>query len=104
MEKCKALIEINSVDVFVLDSILSCCKMMEGFTSETDYDISGLSTLLKSNPQFNSLSRQLFIKYHVFSSVPIEYQMMMCIISTSYLCIQKNKGKASINSYLNEQI
>ena len=104
LEECKALIEINSVDVFVLDSILSCCKMMEGYTVESDYDISGLSTLLKSNPQVNSLSRQLFIKYHIFSSVPIEYQLMMCIVSTSYLCIQKNKGRASINSYLNQQI
>ena len=78
--------------------------MMEGFTQESDYDISGLSILLKSNPQFVSLSKQLFIKYNIFSNVPIEYQMMMCIVSTSYLCIQKNKGRASINSYLNEQI
>ena len=104
LEECKVLIEINSVDVFVLDSILSCCKMMEGFTQESDYDISGLSILLKSNPQFVSLSKQLFIKYNIFSNVPIKYQMMMCIVSTSYLCIQKNKGRASINNYLNEQI
>ena len=104
LEECRALIEINSVDVFVLDSILSCCKMIEGFTRESDYDISGLSILLKSNPQFVSLSKQLFIRYNIFSNVPIEYQMMMCIISTSYLCIQKNKGKASINSYLNEPL
>ena len=104
LEECRALIEINSVDVFVLDSILSCCKMIEGYTLNSDYDISGLSVLLKSNPQFVSLSKQLFVRYHIFSNVPPEYQMMMCIISTSYLCIQKNKGRASINSYLDEPL
>ena len=98
------MIEINSVDVFVLDSILSCRKMVENFTVESDYDITGLSILLKSNPQFFSLSKQLFIRYNIFSNVPIEYQIMMCIVSTSYLCMMKNKGKASINSYLNEPL
>ena len=104
LEECRALIEINSVDVFVLDSILSCCKMIENYTVESDYDITGLSLLLKSNPQFVSLSKQLFIRYNIFSNVPIEYQMMMCIVSTSYLCMMKNKGKSSINSYLNEPL
>ena len=78
--------------------------MMEGFTIESDYDISGLSILLKSNAQFVSLSKQLFVRYNIFNNVPPEYQMMMCIISTSYLCIQKNKGRASINSYLDEPL
>ena len=102
LDECIALVEINSIDGFILDSILSCIRMCENFTQESEYDISGLSSILKSNPQFIALSKQLFIRYNVFSSVPIEYQMTMCIISTSYLCIQKNKGKASINSYLNE--
>ena len=104
LEECRALIEINSVDVFVLESILSCCKMVENFTVESDYDITGLSILLKSNPQFVSLSKQLFIRYNIFSNVPIEYQIMMCIVSTSYLCMMENNGKASINSYLNEPL
>ena len=104
LEECRALIEINSVDVFVLDSIKSCRKMVENFTVESDYDITGLSILLKSNPQFFSLSKQLFIRYNIFSNVPIEYQIMMCIVSTSYLCMMENNGKASINSYLNEPL
>ena len=104
LEECCALVEINSIDGFILDSILSCIKMCENYSQDSDYDISGLSILLKSNPQFISLAKQLFIRYNVFSNVPIEYQMCMCIISTSYLCIQKNKGKSSINSYLDEKI
>lgn len=104
LDECIALVEINSIDGFILDSILQCIRMSETFTKDSDYDISGLSVLLKNNPQFISLSKQLFIRYNVFSSVPIEYQMIMCIISTSYLCIQKNKGKSSINSYLDEKM
>ena len=83
LEECRALIEINSVDVFVLDSILSCCKMIENYTVESDYDITGLSLLLKSNPQFVSLSKQLFIRYNIFSNVPIEYQMTIFLYFSS---------------------
>ena len=104
LEECSALVEINSIDGFILDSILSCIKMCENYSQDTDYDISGLSFLLKSNPQFISLAKQLFIRYNVFSNVPIEYQMCMCVVSTSYLCIQKNKNKSSINSYLDEKL
>ena len=104
LEECSALVEINSIDGFILDSIMSCIKMCENYSEDTDYDISGLSFLLKSNPQFISLAKQLFIRYNVFSHVPIQYQMCMCIISTSYLCIQKNKNKSSINSYLDEKL
>ena len=104
LDECIALVEINSIDGFILDSILQCIRMSETFSKDSDYDISGLSILLKSNPQFISLSKQLFIRYNVFSSVPIKYQMVMCVISTSYLCIQKNKGKSSINSYLDEKL
>ena len=100
--ECETLIEVGTVDGFVLDSIMQCIKICEGFTAETDYDISGLATMLKMNPQFNSLAKLLFIKYNVFSAVPIEQQMIMIIITTSYLCIQKNAGKKELNMYLNQ--
>ena len=102
--ECQTLIEVGTVDGFVLDSIMQCVKICEGFTVETDYDISGLATMLKMNPQFNSLAKLLFIKYNIFSAVPIEQQMCMIIITTSYLCIQKNKSRNSIDSYLNEPV
>ena len=104
LEECRALIEINSVDNFIMDSILGSIKMIEGFTVDTSYDITSLSIMLKMNPEFQKLAKLLFIRYNIFNNVPIEYQMMMVITTSIYLCIQKNNHKSSMNSYLNEHI
>lgn len=104
LEECNALIEVNSADEFVLSSIMESLKMMESFSANTIYDIRGMSIALQNTPQFNTLMKILFIKYSVFSNVPVEYQLMMVIFSTGYLCIQKNKGKQKIDAYLNEPL
>ena len=104
LEECRALIEINSVDNFIMDSILGSIKMIEGFTVDTSYDITSLSIMLKMNPEFQKLAKLLFIRYNIFNNVPIEYQMMMVVTTSIYLCIQKNNNKSSMNSYLNEHI
>ena len=104
LEECRALIEMNSVDNFIMDSILGSIKMIEGFTVDTSYDITSLSMMLKMNPEFQKLAKLLFIRYNIFNNVPIEYQMMMVVTTSIYLCIQKNNNKSSINSYLNEHI
>ena len=104
LEECRALIEINSVDNFIMDSLLGSIKMIEGFTVDTSYDITSLSIMLKMNPEFQKLAKLLFIRYNIFNNVPIEYQMMMVVATSIYLCIQKNNHKSSMNSYLNENI
>ena len=104
LEECRALIEINSVDNFIMDSLLGSIKMIEGFTVDTSYDITSLSIMLKMNPEFQKLAKLLFIRYNIFNNVPIEYQMMMVVTTSIYLCIQKNNNKLSMNSYLNEHI
>ena len=104
LEECRALIEINSVDTFIMDSLLGSIKMIEGFTVDTSYDITSLSIMLKMNPEFQKLAKLLFIRYNIFNNIPIEYQMMMVVTTSIYLCIQKNNNKSSMNSYLNENI
>ena len=37
--------------------------MIEGFTSKTKYDITGLSSMLKMNPQFDIMCKKLMLKY-----------------------------------------
>ena len=67
LEECRALIEINSVDNFIMDSILGSIKMIEGFTVDTSYDITSLSIMLKMNPEFQKLAKLLFIRW-IFSN------------------------------------
>lgn len=100
----EVLVETNSVDGFLMDSVLQSMKLIENVSSYTKYDIRGCADLLKSNKQFHSLCKQLFIKYNVFSSVPAEYQLILLVSTTAYMCSNKNRSKGEINDYLNQTI
>ena len=96
---------MGTVDDFITDSVLQCIKIVEGITSLTrNYNVSGLSEILKSNPQFHKLMKTLYIKYNTFAEIPAEYQLILIILTSSYICMQKNRQKEKINSFLNEPI
>jgi hypothetical protein len=60
--------------------------------------------LLQNNKQFNSLLKQLFLKYQVFSNVPPEYQLVLIVSTSAYICRNKNLNKESLNAFFNEPI
>ena len=99
----EAIIETDNVDNFITEGFILCLKQVEGITSNYKrYNITGMSDMLKQNPQFHKVMKQLYLKYNVFSSVPPEHQLLMIIFTTSYVAIEKNKRKEEINNYLNE--
>jgi hypothetical protein len=99
------IIETGTVETFMSDSIYSCIKIIEGVSATTKkYDVSGLSMLLQNNKQFNSLLKQLFLKYQVFSNVPPEYQLVLIVSTSAYICRNKNLNKESLNAFFNEPI
>ena len=104
LEEMDVLVSTDSVEQFLTDSIMQSLKMIEGVSSYTKYDISGLTDLLKGNKQFNTLMKQLYIKYKVFSQVPIEYQAILLVSTTAYICLMKNKKKKELNEFLNQPI
>jgi hypothetical protein len=105
LSEMETLVETNSVDGFLMDSVIQSIKLVENVSSVSkNYDIRGCADLLKSNKQFHSLCKQLFIKYNVFSNVPAEYQLLLLVSTTAYICTNKNKNKDRINDYLNETI
>ena len=104
LDEMDSIVECDSVEQFLLDSILQCIKLIEGVSSYTKYDVQGLADLLKANKQFHQLSKQLFIKYKVFNAVPPEMQMVMLVSTTAYICNCKNKRKGEIEAYLNQPI
>jgi hypothetical protein len=103
-DEMDVIVNCSSVEDFLNDSILQCLKMIEGASSYTRYDVSGMSDLLRQNKQFHQLSKMLYIKYKVFSNIPPEYQMVMLMATTAYVCVEKNKRKASLEEYLNTAI
>ena len=104
LDEMDSIVECDSVEQFLLDSILQSIKLMEGVSTYTKYDIQGLADLLKQNKQFHQLAKQLFIKYKVFSAVPAEFQLLMLVTTTAYICNCKNKRKGELNEYLNQPI
>jgi hypothetical protein len=103
LDEMSCIVETGTLDEFITESILGCLKMVEGVSSYTqNFNISGLADMLKMNPQFNNLVKQLYIKYNTFDAVPPEQQLIILVATTSYICIQKNKNRAKLESYLNE--
>ena len=51
-----------------MDSIYTAMNLIEPLTSKSKYcNITGLTNLLKSNKQFNSLTKQMLLKYGCYS-------------------------------------
>ena len=98
------IIETNTIDSFLMDSVYSSLNLIEPLTVKTKFNIRGLSDLLKSNKQFNSLTKQIFLKYGCYSNVGPEYQCLLIIVSSVYITVNKNNNRNSIESYLNEKI
>jgi len=102
LQEMSTIVECSSYDNFLSDSILQTIKLVEGGTAATRYDISGCADMLKANPQFNNLLKQLYVKYSVFAKIPPEMQLILLVSTTSYICINKNKNKHLLNEYLNQ--
>lgn len=104
LQMMEDVVETGTVNQFLEDSIIQCIKIIEGISTRTKYNIQGLSSMLQHNVEFNKLIKQLFLKYNVFSKIPIEYQLIMIITTTAYIAKCKNDKKVELNEYFNEPI
>jgi hypothetical protein len=102
LSEVESIVESSSVDSFITDSILQCLKLVEGGSKYTRYDITGLSELLKANPQFHSLLKQLYCKYNCFNKIPPEMSLLLVVTTSAYVCFNKNRNKKQFEQYLNE--
>lgn len=104
LDEMQVIVDTGTVDGFLIESVLQCIKLVEGVSSMTKYDLTGMTDILKANPSFHSLSKQLFIKYGCYSNVPPEYQMVILVATTAYICRCKNLKKGEMNAFLNEPV
>ena len=104
LEEMEVIVNTDSVEQFLTDSIIQCIKLTEGISSYTKYDISGCADMLKGNKQFHTLCKQLYIKYKVFSNIPPEYSIVILVATTAYICKTKNTRKKDLEVFLNAKI
>ena len=102
--ECDAIIDTDCVETFITESILQTISMAEFASTRTKYNIKGLSKMLRESPQFSKLCKQLYVKYKVFGSVPPEAQMGLLIMSSTWVCLEKNKKESHNQSTLNSTI
>ena len=105
LEEMETIVDCSSVENFLTDSVLQCIRMVEGVSSySSKYNIQGCADLLKSNKQFHSLCKQLYIKYKVFSAVPAEWQLLILVSTTAYIAKAKNSNRGNIEAFLNQPV
>jgi hypothetical protein len=105
LDEIEIIVQVNSVDSFIMDTIFQTLFFAENLTAGTqNFNISGLTVKLKGNPNFMSVCKQCFIKYGTYCSSPPEAQLIVILILTAFTCMDANKRKFTLNNYLNEPI
>lgn len=104
LAECDAYISTSTIDKFITDAILQTIKVGELVSCQTRFNLTGLSAMLKQNLQFNSLCRQLYLKYQVFSNIPPEHQLGLIIVTSAWVCIQANKQNSISSIHLEKQV
>ena len=100
------IVELSSVDDFLLNSIYDTLLMIEPYSVPTRANITGISTMLRLNPNFNIIVKKLILKYDFSNSTSPEMQLLIIITTSLYMVIQKNNGdsRKNMDQYLNEKI
>ena len=104
ISELQTIVELSSIDDFLLNSIYDTLLMIEPYTVPTRCNITGISTMLKLNPNFTSILKKLILKYDLSTSKSPEIQLIIIITTSLYMTIQKNQHKSEIDNYLNQKI
>lgn len=105
LDEMNNIVSINTLDEFLTDSVLRCIQVVEGVSANYErYDISGCTDALKSNKEFHKLCKLCWVKYGSFLKLPPEYQLLMIVSTTAYMCNMKNRQKRELKAFLNSPV
>ena len=95
VQELSDIVSISSMDGFVISGILESVEQAEKFTVYTRFNISGLAKKLREDDRFDCLAKQLFIKYNVFSNIPLEAKMLFLVFIAASTCKAENDALRS---------
>ena len=94
VDEMEVIVSIDSTEKFIMDSFFASVQMVEGVSAYTqNYDITGLSNILKNNISFQSVAKQLYVKYGSFAKCPPEGQAIFILVTSMYICTQVNRKR-----------
>jgi hypothetical protein len=104
LTELEAIASCSTLQEMCDEMVLACVRVVENVSAKSNgsFDITGCAEMLKLNPDFHRLCRVLTIKYSVFANVPPETQLLMIIMSTAMVCVQKNRNGREIQNVLNQ--
>jgi hypothetical protein len=97
-----AIVSVDSVEGFATDAILGCVGLIESVSTKTRYNICGTAELLRNQPKFLQLCKQLYLKHKVFSNVTPEMQLVLVVGMTAMMAKQQNDKRDKYNELLNK--
>jgi hypothetical protein len=101
----QTVLSTESADQFTTDAIYHVLGVVESASSNfRNYNLTGITEILKSNIQFNHLVKVLGAKYATFAAVEPEYIMAFTLASTAYIVMSQNRIKAKLNEPVVEPI
>ncbi len=95
LDEMEAIVNTSCVEQFVTHSILHYIKITEQVSTYTRFNVLKVSVIF--------LSKMLYIKYKIFSAMPIEMPMLMLISTSAYIC-QSAKYEGVLNEPVNNNI
>ena len=102
--EAEIIVNTSSIENMLTGMILNSLEFAEYLSSFTKRDFTGLSLMLKEDTQFLQLTKILYCKYSVFSKIPVEFQLCLCIVSKGVVCIKKNEIKKKLENKINPNI
>lgn len=94
LDECVAISEMDSVSQFVSTIAIAALNGLEKASTRTSFNVTGLTSVLQQDPEFNKCMKQLCLKYSSFVSMPPEYRMILIIASTSVILVSHNARMA----------
>lgn len=98
LEEMQNILDTQTTNSFNEQAIYYVLQMVESVSSRfKNYDMTGLSEMLRGNEEFKNLCKILSLKYgSTFGQTPAEAQMALILIGTAYICISRNKMEAQM--------
>lgn len=105
IDEIETILDLSTTDTFLIEGIYASIKIVENVSTLTqNYNVTGLVDILKSNPEFTKICKQLSVKYNMFSKVEPEHKLLFIVSVSCFIVLQKNRKRTELENYLNQPI
>jgi hypothetical protein len=103
IDELDSIVSVSTIDDFMTEAIIASIRVAEGVSARTqNYNVTGLSAMLRMNKEFLTLCKLCAVKYGAYAAAPPEVQLLFIVATSAFICTQTNAKKAQINAFLDQ--